>query len=674
MFNVSNILAGAMLELVGFLLPFIIVALIVSFIVRAINGKNTSYGRVKPGEVLMDGVKPERSNSTAMNILLYIGSFLIVGSMMLFIQDTPEVMPVVLIIATILIYSAGLLIYRFVDYLTPVSIAFTYSAMILFPLWYYAFTECNIPSNVALFVSTLISFCAYVGATFVVESRIAGWLSYIWLILVGWTGANLIGEQALTYSFFIWPSLVAFLPNLCWSLRVKWLPVPFRKATRVLADLLTPVFAVFAILCLSVENIGQDYPALRTIVAALAVGNGLISWITSKKRIYLLALRFYIQAFIILLVADILNYSFIKEAMFTGGVNIGTELTMAIVWLVSFLGQTICSLFIPQRNEDDKRLEHGVLIASLVGVFSTTLFCAYFDQVPRAILMIAIAVVTAILGILIAMRYRNITWCIATVIGVMAIPSIIGTDLATPRWTGWIYFAIYSVLTLAFIGTYALLNARNVQPKQSLELAIAAVSLGGLCCVISGGMEQYASAGFFVTAFFVALISIISQSYKFLEASVYLASLALFDVVGKAYDTRDYGYSYNTDYVLPAIRAHIISLPILGFGIAKERKDLAGARTVLGYIAFTLPMAIIALGANHGSQMTAIPILFILEEAAFIAFGAFTGRKWMAIAAAVIVVLTTLDLTGGLNSIWLMLIGIGLICVVGWQLAKNNKK
>ena len=67
-------------------------------------------------------------------------------------------------------------------------------------------------------------------------------------------------------------------------------------------------------------------------------------------------------------------------------------------------------------------------------------------------------------------------------------------------------------------------------------------------------------------------------------------------------------------------------------------------------------------------------IVFILEQVALMLAGIFTKRKWLTITAIVLSVIATLELTDGPSSIWLLLIGVGLIAFVAWQLVKNNKK
>ena len=668
MFLLGELLFGSVFHLFEAFLPFIIIGLIVSLIMRHSKGKQTAYGYVKPGEVLMEGTDPNAkvtnpNNATSLNILLYVGSFLIVGAILLLIKDEPKLVPFITIFATIITYAAGILLYRFVEYLRPVATAFTYTAMVLFPLWFYAFTEIGVASGTALFVSTIITFFAYAGAAAGIDSRMAGWLSYIWFILCGWTGAGMIDSYSsdnrlTTYVFFIWPLIAAIFPTICWACRVKWLPVAYRAATKFFAQWLTPIFAFFTLLTIATPGIASECPALRIVASSLAVITGLIGWLANRKdRALLISLRVYLHMLILMIVADATGFSF------HFGKAVSSDVAVAITWLIGWLGQTVCSLFIPQRTESDKSIEKGILVFSLIGIFSTWFFCTNFEQTPRAILLIVIATVIAILGALIGWRYKNISWTNATVLSIMAIPLIVFSELMPSGDYSWAIFGTYAILTLIFIGLYAAI--RNIQPQRSLGVATTAAITGSVVCIISLVDEDLSSIGWLLAAGNMALVSVIAKKYAMLEWSAYLASVAFVSFIGNIARTM-------SGFALAAIDAHIIALPLLLFGFFRER-GTSGARKILGFLVLAITMFFAASGAN-ATDLYIIPLVAIIDYVSLIILGAFTKQQWMHIVSSILLAITTLELTGGFNGIWLLLIGIGLIAFVAFQLTKNAKK
>ena len=677
MFFIGDFIFESLFHMFEGFLPLIVIGLIVSLIMRNSKGKQTAYGYVKPGEVLMEGADESAkvsnpNNAPIMNILLYIGSFLIVGSILLFIKDEPSLVPFITIFATIITYTAGILLYRFVEYLRPVATAFTYTSMVLFPLWHYAFVELGMPGEAALFTSTTITLGAYIGAAAGIDSRIAGWLSYIWLLLFGWTGASIIDAHSnshsfLTYAFFIWPLLVAIFPAICWSFRVKWLPVAYRKATMFFGKWLAPIFAGFSLLTLFVPNMGHEYPALRMLAGTLAVANGIISWGADRKnRGALLALRLYIQLLILMILADITNYPISFSKFETADVAI------AITWLVTSLGQTICSLFLPQRTDKEKSIEKGALVFSLISIFSTWIFCANFDPTPHAIVICAIAAVIAVLGALISWRYKNISWANATVLAVMFIPFEIFSYLLPAANYDWAIFFTYLVITLVFIGLYAIINSSSKQKERCLGVATTAVVTGSLACLIVSTDTGWGATGWLTASIFSVLLAVIAKKRALLESSVYLAALSLAgfaDSISRTANLR----SDSAIMSLTLIQANIIALPLIIFGFIKERQSVGGARKILGVIALAAPAFLVASEANIEHNYI-LPLIAIFEFVGLTILGVFAKHNWIAITSAVLVTLTTLEMTGGFTGVWLLILGIGLIAFVAWQLTKNNKK
>lgn len=667
-------LFSGVLRIVENFFPFIIIVLVISLIERYKNGKKTNYGYVKPGETLMADVEDEKpENSSAMNLLLYIGSFLIVGSMFLVIRDEPRLMPITVIIVTLLSYIIGSILYRFVSFLRPVGIAFAYTAIILFPTWFYAFKEFGLSEEISMMLASLFSTLAYAGAAVIIESRVAGWLSYIFFTLFGWAFAASLDTASgstnlLGYAIFIWPCLISVLANIFWSLRVKWLPVPFRKATKAIAEYVTPIIMTFAVL--SVFALGMTKcPMIRTITASIAIINGLISWFTSKKRGAIIALRFYIQALIIFIIADATHFSVIDAF---NSSNDAVSLSMAIVWMIGFLFQIICSLFVPQRNDAEKSFEKAVLVTSLAGIFLTTLFCLNFDTIPRAISIVVVSGIVALIGILIAICRQNVSWLIATVLALNFIPLGI-SQLIPVDFFDWVFFIIYTALALVLIIVYAIMRIMQANRDNSFSFAIAAIVTSGIACFEITSVLGHVEAGLLATAVELALVAIISKKYILFEIAGYAAACsasALLSNTTKAY------YSKNADLALgiASAQANIIALPLLAFGFGKEYKSKNKVRTVFGYIILSFVMFIISSIASFEHNYV-WPIVFIIEEIALLTVGIFLRYQWMSIASSILVIITTLELTGGFDSsIWLLLIGVGMIAFVSWQLVRANKK
>ena len=103
MLQMSNFSFDYRSGLVGFLGTSLIIALIAGLIVRLVRGTDFKRKDIK--------------NSGLINAFLYVGSFMIVGSMLMFMQDYPTAMPIVSIVGSTLLLFIGLILYGFVDFL-----------------------------------------------------------------------------------------------------------------------------------------------------------------------------------------------------------------------------------------------------------------------------------------------------------------------------------------------------------------------------------------------------------------------------------------------------------------------------------------------------------------------------------------------------------------------------
>ncbi len=627
----------------------------------------------------------DHKNSGSTNVLLYLGSFFIVGSMFLLAKDEPDLLPIILIAVSILCYSAGILIYRFVDYLKPVGLAFTYSSIVLFPLWHYAFEHFNLDASICSFLSITVSLLAFVGAAVGIRSKVAGWLSYLWLIMFGWSAARAIdsavGENILfSYAFYVWPLLIAFIPNLLWQKRVKWLPVAFRQATKALADVLTPIFLVLLLSTLFVPHIGRDYPALRATSALLGLGNMLISWAFSKKRSHFVLVRICTQALLIFTIADITDY-----ASF-GSTSDGAIVAVLLTWIATFLIQALVSLFIPQTTESEKNAERTLFIVSLIGIAISPMLGGNLPAETLTIIGVATSSAIAALGVAAAAKFKNLNWAIATTVGLSLIPIIINVGLSL-YMNNWILFTIEAAITAIAIAIFGVIHSMN--RNQGLGFAIATTIIGGCICLGYSSIEGWSCAGLLYAAIMIAAIAAMTRRRGLLEASVYVGIIALAYLVQSICFLVEYGTPKLTSLIetflsssstwsiyaiFSCVESTLMSVALFSFALFKDRDKIASPRMIIGFIllALTFPPSTFERGT---AAIMVWSVIYIVLMVAMILVGAITTRKWLVIAGIIAAVLTALDLTGGFGSaLSLFIIGVAIIGIVIWQLSSNRNK
>ena len=623
---------------------------------------------------------------TKWNWLLYIGSFLIVLAMIYFVDSVNDaaVAPTTIIL-TLIIYIAGLAITKAVGYLKPVGKAFTYSGLCMIPLWLISLNALKLPTEVVPFIVATSFSIASVIASFVLNDAFLGYVVFLSVATFIGSFAPLFFKNPtsgiVAYFLFVAPMVAALMPLCFWIRKPKWLPVALRHASMGLGKVLIPMVFICSLLLFLIPNVGVEAPFLRTVCATFFIIHCVAHWFSSKEHGYFVATRFAVQCLILAILCDSLNFSVMH--MWDESINYAAALACAIVWLITFLAQVIYSLYANCDNEADKKLERAIGLISIIGIFATPILCAGFDKIPYAIVWIVICIVTAILGVLHAMRYKNVTWSLATVASIIILPIIYGVNIAKPSWGAGAYMACYSVIGLVFLfGYYAM---QRIQKHESDVVGIVAISVTSAAIIITSIDANFSGVGYLVVAGLIATLTSLSKQKWLYELSIYATAMSLFSFAGNVYDLavkglpNDHIYSYSgssksLEYgiALSVARAHII---MIAFGLTSwlyERKKgpSAQARLIIGYSLFTLIMSVTCTINNSLGW----GILLLIEQVVALIFAVMTHRVWMTWVSSIAIFLIALRLTGGFNFIWLGIIGIALIAFVIWQLSRQNKK
>ena len=645
----------------GTIASFVITGLIIAFFVRLVRGSSRR----------IEETTGDPKSSTLLNVLLYVGSFMIVGAMLLFMQEYPQAMPPALIVVSLLFYFGGITLYRFVKFLRPVGLAFTYTGLAMISFWYFAFSELGASTHASTIICVAALFASFVGAALAVESRFAGAISYVLLIILGWVIPP-VSSRAFYYVFYLWPLIVSFFPMLCWTCRVKWLPVPFRSATRALAYSIIPITLFLFLPFCGIPNVGRDCMALRPIFFLVASANMLAAWATTRRRGFIICARIGLQLLLMSVAADIVNYSIFSPISLQDNMN----LVMVIAWLLSCFIQVIISLFIPQEGAAEKACERALLIISLCGIALAPLFCI---AAPYATVVAIITLgIIAVLGILIAIKLRNHLWLIATIAALVLEPILINHQLAAGL-PGIAFFIFYTALSLVLFGCFLLLD--RSKPGKYLGLICASIASCCLASLITIDSVGLGSAALFVAAIELLVLGVVYRKDNFYELAAYTGALSICALAEYVY-TLTNGYDLyrifkeglDTPLALFAIVClAAISGAILGIGFWRERGKKSAPRLVAGFAVLAIGMMELMTTVGRPTEQI-VALIFLVEETALLIAGVATKRNWMAIWGGVLAVLSLLGLTDGPSYIWVAIIGLGLIGIATYMLVKANKK
>ncbi|MBO4854942.1 hypothetical protein J5500_00870 [Candidatus Saccharibacteria bacterium] len=617
------------------------------------------------------------------NWLLYVGSFLIVLAMIYFVDSVNDdfVAPFTIIL-TMIIYATGIAIHKSIDYLRPVGKAFVYSALCMIPLWTISLTSIGLPSTIVPFWVALVFVIASFASAPLINDSIMAHIAYLSIapLVISIYSAIESYSNSGVYYYFVYLSLIiaAIPPTLLNISESKWLPAVFHTATETLGKVLMPIAYSLSLFLFFVPNISTDAPLLRFICAVFFLGYSLAYWLKAKSHKRMVAVRLAIQAIIVSFVFDLLGVSLVSTGTVT---NITPALICAIVWLLSFTIQIILSLYVPRSHEDDNNMEYSVSTVSIICIYLTPALCSGFSSQALAAVWLTICLITAILGIIHALHYKNVSWSLATAASIMVVPLIIGNYIAVPKWEAIVYLGAYSIIALLFLaGCYFL---RRIQEKQTDQIGVASIIAVSLAIIMAAIGADKAHVGFMIVAIIFTVFAVISKIKYFYEAAVYSLAFGLLSFTNTQLEKtiRDdgyYGYSLYDQYstLRNVIHAHIFGAALVG-GHAIANAFYANKtrfRLVLGYTFFSIIMTGACLNHSFYSNDIMWSVIFLVEQVGALIYSVTKRVKWMIWFSSIEILIIAFKLTGGMSYLWLGIIGVGLIVFVIWQLKKANDK
>ena len=434
-----------------------------------------------------------------------------------------------------------------------------------------------------------------------------------------------------------------------------------------------PIAYSTTLLLFFIPNIHISAPLLRFVCSIFFLAYALAYWIRSRMRGYTIMLRFAIQSVIISLTFDLLGFSLIS---FDRHADIAPALICAIVWALTFTAQIVCSLFRPKKADKGTDSEYAVSIISFISILFTPALCHGFSTSAMAAVWLTICLIIAVLGVIHAVHYKNVTWSIATAISVMLVPGIIGNYIASPTWDGGAYLAAYSIIAVIFLlGTSIL---RKIQKYEANMLGVACIIASCFAIVIAAADVKIGYVGFLISTCVLTLFAFISEIPYFYEAAVYTFAISLFLITDMVIDNGTLSNS-GSNYALVntlkgVIDAHILGAAMVGAHVLTNYiyKAKNKVRLIVGYVAFSLIMTSICLDGFISDTGILWPLIFLIEQVGALLYSVFKKTNWMIWFSSIEILLVAFELTGGMSYLWLGIIGIALIAIVIWQLKKAN--
>ena len=638
---------------------------------------------------------PKKKNPYAyINAMLLTGSVLLVVGIIKFTNDANDnlVAPVAIAL-TLIFYALGYFIYKKFDYLKVVGIAFSYISLAIFPFWVISFNFFGMSWHGAWILSSIITFLAILTTTFLYKSKITSYFTYIWLFVVAWACTPEIdthsGVNVTAYWLYTTSGLIALIPAIVWKLKPNWLPVFFRKATQVFSGAFMPTVALFAVWLFLVPAPMTYIPFLRTIMVILFLIWTAIYYSITHSYGWFVFTRFVAQGLLLTVTMDALNYSLVSTSLHS--VSDAVRLGIITVWLISFLIQTMISLFIPKKNEYAQLNEHRAEVASLIGIFITPIFTVGLQDPMGAVVNLIICLVVAILGISYAIVHKNSSWTIATVAALCFARIVITGSSLMDGWNEWIDLIYFTVVSGVVVLLYQFF--RKYHEQNTFAITITELIITLFAVVYSAFAANYAEIGWLIASLYLALFGYMSRQNVLYEASIYSGALCLYSLAGtvgefvlpeeaqkciagpvsfirKCESSSAVAAYTNWIACINVIRSFIIGGALTAVSFLKELslEPNMRIRFFLGYFIMSIGLYMVGLTAGEYWMLFCLSV-----QVAYLIYGAINDIEWLVWVTIIAMPICSFSLAGGFTYLWFISVGLALIGIVIWRLTKINR-
>ena len=611
--------------------------------------------------------KPSRKPNPNMglNILLLVGSFLIIASAAIFTfnNESDIIKPLAVIVTTILLYTLGLFLFKTQKHLKPAAKALVGTSLAIVPFWIPVLNEYTTLSAASTWLLvSIIGTIIYITAAIMLESQLVAFCSFAFFLSFAFSAVNSLSLPMIW--FFITPIVLSCVVSVIYIKLQKKIPKYYQNSFLVTGKYLTPV-----ILISSLFTIPESSPYMFTILFTLATGQYLLTYLVDKSYSNMLFLRGISHAAVITATIEIL---------IRGDIEIASNIKPVIfgaVCLITFTFQEF--LNIANISKASRENSDAQLVLSIIGLLPIIGSITPFTNLSGSQ---ALIIFTFILGIIATLSYlarklnRGLGWTYLMNTCVLLIPLTIlpGLEIGYET-TNVLIFVIY--LILASFASIAVPYCTKIFKGNSKEIISQAsfinIFSSFLLIISTGNLDERVHwLGWLMAALCLAGLFYTIRKPKFYEISIYVASISAILLVRLIME------QFTSDSTLINIIAwHIPAIAVLCASMMYESKKPVSNRPrfILSFIALFLISAIVGLIAITTNDPIYASI-FLVEQIVFLIIGYLTHVKWIMIAAAIGTILALIYYLKDLQYLLLAILGVALITFVVWRLSKANKE
>lgn len=606
------------------------------------------------------------------NIALYVGSAMIVIAALFFAGSASKsLIAPTLMTLSLVMYLAGLVIFNKVSYLKPVGKALNYTGLVMTLFWISAFDSLGMNSAASTLLSfTIFTVLSYISA-FVFTEAALGYVSYIATFATFFAaGANFTYGATGMYLSCLLSLIFSFIIAALWYNRVTWLPIAFRRATRALSRITTPLLVVFVFLgCISEP---ERYPMLLTVTFLISLLQFIYGYMRDHSANKILAIRVLAQGFIFVLVSDILALTNASEKTASFALGLILFATSAI--------QLAYSLFVGRPKHAIASNENLLTVASVIALLVSTAFFGSLTGSQQSVIRIVSYAIVSGFGVGLMLKYNKAAWLLVPLCALLIIPLELGFAIADPNWTAWTFMGVYALVAIIITGIYATVHKFKDQQKEAFAVCFS-TTLVALAIVFGICFSKEASVlGWFIVAIISLAQIYIRNEKKYYWVPIYAAALCAYSLSNTIFGNvmnhhAVFGPSNQMlDLIRSVVGIHILAIAPLSVNLLLEKGKTKPISAMVAYYALSTVFIFDALICRIGFDSISLALVFLLEQVIFMVYGLIKHGNWLTTSSIVYLFIVVFYMSTGYGYLWLFVVGVALIGGVIAKLVHTRAK
>ena len=659
--------------------------------------KQTKQAEAKEVAATTEPEKKEFKNSDGLNILLYVGCFLVIAALMGYVSTVDEALiPPIVITVTCLALMASILIFKFVKFLKPSSYAFNVSSLIMFLFWIPSLEAIGLSWGYAFLASFLFLTGAGVISASIFKHKALWYVPAFSLIGLLTSALSIIDtEVGLNDKLMAYGCVVGFMwlgifLRYCWKAKVTWLPIQTRHVTRTFSFVYPIISGFFTLIaCESLD----DYPFILTIFTVLLSFYLVLEHIIIKNKAITNILRVCLEGVCIALAIDI-SYGVVTME----GEAFQQNVILLTILISSFIqGLISIIMFATKHDEESHSRERWVFAASIVGLAICAMFgaatmtsssLAIKGDMMNTVITLSAQLLTILFAAIALFLDRNPLMLIVAAIGLCDITM---TNLEDSPVIACI---ILSVGAIIFSVSYSAL--RKIDEKTALPASLISAGICTLFGLGIGAEEAISYIPILGIGLSMATQGFILKNKGLRISGVYITAVGLISAwasIRTDYkivtpSTSRYRFASTVSYpdwvyvfdaitcLIPPAAAFLLSL----FDNKKTKTLKDGTETtrmtpnfIVGGVLAILN-AVIVIPSLEGDLQFLFSTLSLAMLIGLLVWSA--AKKWMGFEIASLIAILILVLENVGDNLWITLIiaGMGIIGIVVFISYKNYKK